>query len=222
MILKFDGLLPISNPDRIIFSQLGVEKPMQVMSAGIDIHRFKSITPNNSGAIFHLGSMDWMPNQEAVSWFLQEVWPGLHKQLPSARFHYAGRNMPERFKANDTVGVKAFGEVEDAYAFMQQQGIMVVPLFSGSGMRVKVIEGMALGKCMVSTKTGMEGVDAVAGKHYFEANTAVEFISTLVMLLVQPEKAVNVGLEARKFAFENYNNDTIIENSIVFLKSLKS
>lgn len=220
-VIKFDAILPITPADQASFKQLGVQKPMLVMPAGIETESFALHEPHNTGPIFHIGSMDWMPNQEAVNWFLKEVWPDLFKQFPNIEFYIAGRNMPEEFLNIEQAGVKVIGEVKDAYDFMQLQGIMVVPLFSGSGMRVKVVEGMAMGKCIVSTGFGMEGVFAEPGKHYYLANNASEFIIALTQLISNPAKAQQTGEEARRFAFEHFNNTRIMDQVIAFIKQIK-
>ncbi|MDP1726693.1 MAG: glycosyltransferase family 4 protein [Bacteroidota bacterium] len=220
-VLKFDAILPITPADKVSFKEMGVQKPMLVMPAGIDTEIFALHEPNNTGPVFHIGSMDWMPNQEAVHWFLKEVWPDLFKQFPDIEFYIAGRNMPEEFLNIEKAGVKVIGEVNNAYDFMQLQGLMVVPLFSGSGMRVKVVEGMAMGKCIVSTGFGMEGIFAEPGKHYYLANNANDFIIALTHLISNPAKAQQTGEEARRFAFEHFNNTQIMDQVIAFIKQIK-
>lgn len=220
-VKKFDAILPITFADQENFKKFGVKTPMHVMPVGIELNKFEKYKPANQGAVFHIGSMDWMPNQEAVLWFLREVWPEVYKRTPLARFMVAGRNMPAAFFSINQPGVTIAGEVDNGYEFMQQQGVMVVPLFAGSGMRVKVIEGMAMGKCIVATSMGMEGVPAKAGIHYLPADNASAFADTLTDLLEHPEKGEQIGIEARKFVFEHYNNSKIIEQVLTFIKQLK-
>ncbi len=111
-------------------------------------------------SVFHLGSLDWMPNQEGVKWFVESVWPLVLAEQPKATFHIAGRDIPDWVNAyHGKNNVFVAGEVNNAADFMNSKEIMIVPLKSGSGMRVKIIEGFAAHKAIVSTTVGAEGIN---------------------------------------------------------------
>ncbi|MDZ7846160.1 MAG: glycosyltransferase family 4 protein [Owenweeksia sp.] len=115
----------------------------------------------------HLASFDWLPNQQGAQWFLDEVWPLVLKKQPDAHFKIAGRNMPDSIKNNTQPGVEVLPDVEDMRSFICGCRMVVVPLLAGSGMRIKVLENMALGACQISTSIGAEGYDAEKWSRYF-------------------------------------------------------
>ena len=118
-----------------------------------------------------------MPNQEGLKWFIENVWDKLHKQFADLKFYIAGRNIDSFSFPSGRVrdGLTIIGEVENAYDFMNSKGIMIVPLLSGSGIRVKIIEGMALGKTIVSTSLGAEGIPCKDGQNILIADTPEAF-----------------------------------------------
>ncbi|MCF8255091.1 MAG: glycosyltransferase family 4 protein, partial [Bacteroidia bacterium] len=172
-------------------------------------------------SVFHLGSMDWMPNQEAMKWFIQEVWDKVNLEFPSLPFYLAGRNIPDSFFAyNQQKNVHVLGEIEDAIEFMNQKAIMIVPLFSGSGIRVKILEGMALGKCIISTDLGAQGIDITDGENILIANTAEEFVKKISYLVAHPNEITRIGNNASSLAKEKYDNQKIIQKLLRFYSHL--
>ncbi len=109
-------------------------------------------------SVFMIGSLNWLPNLEGLDWLLREVWPAVHAELPDLELHVAGTGTPPHLLAPRTDNVFIHGFVDSAAAFMRQYDLMLVPLLSGGGMRVKIIEGMALGKAILSTGLGAEGI----------------------------------------------------------------
>ncbi|MBL7775228.1 MAG: glycosyltransferase, partial [Saprospiraceae bacterium] len=158
-----DLLVGISERDVQQFRQLGLQKPAITVPIGLDCRDY---TPDFSSynrplSLSFIGSLDWMPNLEGLRWFLQEVWkPLLAAQFPQLELHIAGRNTPDWLRALGLPRVHVHGEVPDAAGFINQHSILVVPLLSGGGMRAKILEGMALGKVVLSTSLGLEGIAA--------------------------------------------------------------
>ncbi len=125
-------------------------------------------------------------------------------------------------KSDIFIGVSKPGLLtHDHVASMNEKAIMVVPLFSGSGIRVKILEGMGLGKCIISTTLGAQGIDAIDGVHILIANTAEEFKEKITFLLENPETIARIGSKALDLAKEKYDNKKIIANTLNFYKSLK-
>ena len=116
-----------------------------------------------------------MPNQEGLQWFIENVWPKAIKRFPKLSLHVAGRNCPQWMLDMNVKNVKFHGEVPCAATFINQHPIMVVPLLSGSGMRAKILEGMVLGKVVLTTKIGVEGIDATDKKEVLIADKVDEF-----------------------------------------------
>jgi glycosyltransferase involved in cell wall biosynthesis len=220
-LVDIDAMLPITYEDKSFFSKLGFRKPMLTVPVGIDMSQYADQAEESSTlCLFHIGSMDWRPNYEGVTWFLQEVWPLIHKKFPALKLFLAGRNFPEEIIARKDPNVFCEGEVKDAQAFMQGKQIMVVPLKSGGGMRVKIVQGLALGKTIISTSVGAEGIDYTNEKNILIADTPAAFVSAVERCLADKSFCFNIGREARNLAIVNYSNEMIGKKVVSFLQVL--
>jgi glycosyltransferase involved in cell wall biosynthesis len=218
---EFDAVLAITQVDADVFIQNGLKKPVQVVPAGVEnITGIAAATSETETAFYHLGAMDWAPNVEGIDWFLAEVWPKLHLQFPDVPLYLAGRHMPDKYFKLNLEGVHTVGEVEDATAFAKGKKMMVVPLLSGSGIRVKILEAMALGKVVITTSTGAEGIDCADGQHLLIANTAEEFIFAVGRILQDKNFATEVGMKARQLVMEKYNNEKIARGLADYFRKL--
>lgn len=219
---KYDFLVPITDRDGKLLNDLGNRMPSYTVQTGVLSQQdlFTS-AEYRSGGIFHIGALDWAPNQEGLMWFLKEVWPKVLNQFPEQKFFVAGRNSPDWFVKylRSQKNLVFLGEIEDAVGFIRSKSVMVVPLLSGSGMRIKIIEGMSLGKAIITTSIGIEGISAVNGKHILTANTPAEFFNEIKKVTENPEIQTIIGDNARKFIQENYNNTTIIKGLLQFYYS---
>jgi glycosyltransferase involved in cell wall biosynthesis len=164
----------------------------------------KSNTQNIS--LFFIGSLDWKPNQEGLLWFLHKVWPICQAKFPHLSFYVAGRNMPDRIKQMTLDGVFMLGEVDDAVAFVNQHDIAIVPLLSGSGMRAKIIEAMALGKVVITTTIGLEGIEAQNNFDVCLANSPTDFLDVIQHLLTHPAQMIQIGINAKLNIMNNYES----------------
>jgi glycosyltransferase involved in cell wall biosynthesis len=218
----YDLLVPITHRDAEIFNSLGNNKPCHVCPAGFDIERIKYDSREvNFRSLFFLGSLDWFPNQEGSVWFINNVWQKIHARYPEVKLYIAGRNAPKWLikKIKKSGNIMFLGEVEDAYDFMVDKGIMIVPLFSGSGMRVKIIEGMALGKVIVSTAIGAEGIDIKHRENIIIADSADEFEKEVGNILENKSFFTKIGENAKRFVVENLNNNKITAGLAEFYKA---
>lgn len=220
MLNTYDLLVPITERDKSILNKLGNKQPSQVSQTGIDS---SVLVPNARNleypSVFHIGSMEWSPNQEGLLWFVQNCWPMLNKKYPVLKFYVAGRGTPEWLeKKLKQSNVELLGEVEDAYQFMNSKAIMVVPLFSGSGMRIKIIEGMALGKSIVSSPIGAEGIEVEPGKHLLIAETPSEFVDAISNLVEDKNMFTKLGENAIGFIHEKFDNLATAGKLIDFYK----
>lgn len=205
---RYDLLVPITHRDGEILNRLGNIRPWHVSPTGIDkIVLTGSQTLTEYPSLFHLGSLEWSPNQEGLLWFLRYCWPSLHARWPELKFYVAGRNAPGwLIKKLNLPGIVFEGEVPDAFLFMKSKAVMVVPLQSGSGMRIKIIEGMALGKAIVSTSIGAEGLGVEDGKNIMIADHPEGFISAIETLLTNKELFNSIGRESQLFIDKNFDN----------------
>ncbi|MFY9154170.1 MAG: glycosyltransferase family 4 protein [Prolixibacteraceae bacterium] len=205
---KYDLLIPITDRDGKILDQLGNTKPHHTSQTGID---FASLVPTAKKlefpSLFHIGALDWSPNQEGIIWFLDNCWPKIHHRNPELKFYLAGRNAPEWFERRiKREGVEYLGEIENAYDFINSKAIMVVPLFSGSGMRIKIIEGMALGKPIITTDIGTEGIPTENWNNILIANDENQFIEAIERLINDRNLADQIGRNAIGFIQEKFDN----------------
>ncbi len=220
ILSQVDGIVSISKTDEKKYLTLGYSGPITTIPFGIDTHKINySADSIPELSAFHLGSMDWMPNVEGVSWFLDEVWPKVQQSQIQIPLYLAGRKMPEEIASRKDQNVIIEGEIPDAFAFMQKHGIMIVPLLSAGGIRVKIIEGMALGKAIISTTIGAEGIDYQKGKNIIIADTPKEFVDAINFLTKNPNEIVKIGREARKLVSEKFDNDKLTTELVNFFSS---
>ena len=106
-----------------------------------------------------VGNMAWPPNRNGVRWFLDEVWPGVRRSFPQARFYAVGKRPPKELQDRQGDDVIVTGYVEDVSPYFERAHLFIVPLLEGSGIRIKIIMAMALGKEIVSTRVGAEGIE---------------------------------------------------------------
>ena len=216
----YDVIVPITARDGAILDEMGNQKPKHISQTGIDL---STLVPTAKEleypSLFHIGALDWTPNQEGLMWFLNHIWQPLHELHPQLKFYIAGRNAPAWIESIFNVeGVVYLGEVDDAYRFMNSKAIMVVPLMSGSGMRIKIIEGMALGKAIVSTSIGSEGIPSVDRENILIANTPEDFILTINELLANRSLFEKLCRNAVSFIHKKFDNLAIVDSLVEFYK----
>lgn len=214
---KFDAVVPVTNSDAELFKNLGCDCPIYVSPAGIDTQYWKPI-PNNENPffIFHLGSLEWLPNQEAVLWFIHTIWPGIYKTDTRFQFYVAGKNMPDSFKNLNTEGVHMMGEVEDGAMFIQDKAITVVPLLSGSGIRLKILEAMSAGKLVISTDIGAQGIEFTNKQNILIANTREDFLQIFKEISENPKVYNEIRNQGHKLIQERYSNNAVVSRLIEF------
>jgi glycosyltransferase involved in cell wall biosynthesis len=152
-----------------------------------------------------IGAMDWIPNEEGLSWFLDHAWPSMLKEFSHIQLNIAGRNTSEYWKNYNVKNVEIHGEVEDAQSFILNNDIMLVPLLSGSGTRVKILESMACGIPVISTSVGCEGIEVTHKEQILIADTPEEFTSAAKSLIEDIDLYNRIKTNARKFVEKNYD-----------------
>ncbi len=217
-----DLLVPISLRDSEKLYQMGFSGPSFICPTGYNIDSPSRVDISfEFPSIFHLGGLDWIPNQEGILWFLENCWPTIKSQINQMNFYVAGRNAPNDFveRISTYPGVVYRGEINDSAAFIKSKALMVVPLLSGSGMRIKIVEGLALGKAIVSTSIGAEGIEVENGKHIAIADTPELFSQKVIDLLKDKKYVLEMGRNAKLFASENLDNNKLTQDLYSFLKS---
>ncbi len=223
-INQYDGIASISKKDIEFYLDEGCKKPIEDITFGIDVDKFNDeiITDTTKVTLFHIGAMNWIPNQVGIKWFLDEVWVDVHEKYKDLELHLAGRKMPDWLVKASYPNVIIEGEVEDSKAFVNSNTIMIVPLFSGSGLRIKIIEAMALGKTVISTSIGAEGISYTNNKNIIIANTKEDYIKAISNCINNPELCKSIGMNAKKLIIEEHNNSIIIKKLVSFYEKLLS
>lgn len=220
LLNKYDLLVPITERDGVILDKLGNKKPRHISQTGIDS---SVLIPNVKNLVhptlFHIGSLEWAPNQEGLIWFVENCWPEIREKYPHLQFFIAGRNAPDWFKRKmNQPNIVFLGEIADAYEFINSKSIMVVPLHSGSGMRIKIIEGMALGKPIVTTNVGTEGISTTSGLNIVIAEDAKGFVDSIALLIENREFFDKISRNAIEYIHSKFDNLTSAGALIEFYK----
>lgn len=206
----YDALLPITRYDAAKALPFSSPEKVRVVPFGIETGWLLATETNNGEwQGYHLGAMDWLPNVEAVEWFLEEAWPLVLARHPEFRMSFAGRQMPRHLLEASFPGISVTGYVPDAAAFLADKAILVVPLRSGGGLRIKILEAMALGKIVISTATGVQGIDAADGIHYLAADTGAAFADAVHWCLTHRQEAAAIGQNAAILVRERYDATSI-------------
>lgn len=216
---KYDILIPITKRDENQFLIFGNKMPTIVIPVGTDVEKDISAADEiNFPGVFFIGTLDWFPNQEGLIWFLEQVWPKVIAIVPDITFHVAGRNAPPWLasRLKNSPNTHFYGEIDNAREFIDQNALMIAPLFSGSGMRVKIIEGMARAKAILTTQIGAEGIDVENGRHILIENNDTDFAAQIVELMRNKSRYISIGKNAREFVEHNYDNQKIVQNLEAF------
>lgn len=214
-INDYDGIVCITKNDADYFRENGCRKPVTVIPFGVEPEDVPQVEAEPD-SLFHIGAMDWLPNQESIRWLLEEVWPVVHREVPRAKLYLAGRKMPECWMKAHIEGVSVVGEVPDAMYFIGSKKINVVPLLSGSGIRVKIIEAMSVGKTVITTTMGAQGIDYTDGENLLIANTPQEFAQQIKRCLDDDDFCHRVGAAAERLISEQYNEGKLADKLLKF------
>jgi polysaccharide biosynthesis protein PslH len=218
-----DGVIAITAVDEKGLRLMAAETPICTIPIGLDLNKY----PDTSGfddqesSIFHLGSMDWYPNEEAVRWFLEEVWPLIKSQKTDTKLYLAGKHMQAWIKALADPNLIVEDRIDDPIGYMTDKQIMVVPLKSGSGIRVKILEGMAMGKVVVSTSVGADGIACEPGHDLIIADTPEQMAQSIVEALSQGAAMKKMGLAARACIAQHYDNQVLARRFVEFYEQLE-
>ncbi len=207
----YDGIVPITRKDSDFFGS-ACNKPVIPISFGVNPDQWSlNETDPIENALFHIGSMNWLPNEEGIKWFLSEVWPLLHQTLPSLKLYLAGREIPTWLRELQLNNVEVVGEAPNAQEFIRSKSISIAPLLSGSGIRIKIIESMVMGKAVIATTIGAEGINYTRGKDIMIADTPEAFREAVKYLYENPEHRIKIGNNARRLILEEHNNPALVE-----------
>lgn len=219
---RFDAIVSITGQDRQTMLNYGTKLPIAILPVAINLERYKpDFFKTEFPSLFFLGSLDWLPNREGLIWFLDNFHNEITEGDLRVKFYVAGHAIPEEFDEYEVMGkIYISGEVDDALEFVNSKSIMVVPLLSGGGMRVKIVEGMALQKCIISTSLGLEGIHCTDGENVLIANNREEFKQAIKRCIADENFCKNIGLNARKLIEEEHDINVITLQLIDFYHQL--
>jgi glycosyltransferase involved in cell wall biosynthesis len=219
---SFDAVYTVTQIDEEIFKNHGLIRPSTFIPTGLDATKSleKSDVVEEFPSLFFIGALDWIPNQEGLYWFVDCVLPKVYEKFPEVKFYIAGRRPNDKIRRLNSKKVIVLGEVEDAQEYMESKGIMIVPLFSGSGMRVKIIEGMMLSKAIVSTSVGVEGILVENNKNILVVDDYQQFAEAIIALLSDFEKYKSIKNNAYESAILNYSAEILDKKLDNFLRGL--
>ena len=217
VIGEVDGILAISEEDQIEISTWKnvLNTPLITLPTALEIT--SEIVDYGLNDYYFLGAMDWLPNSEGIEWLQREICEH-YNDIP-ATIHVAGKQLDKSAFSSTNYFVN-HGEVEDAFKFIQQYGICLIPLFSGSGVKIKLLENMALGKPIITTSEGVRGVAVNHGKEVWIADTPQTFYEAMMRLSEDQKLREELGTNAQKFIRDNYELKTISNQLRGFLNGL--
>jgi sugar transferase (PEP-CTERM/EpsH1 system associated) len=207
-LTKSDHVLTVSEADKDFFSDFIDRSKMTVISTGVDTEYFRpDIGQEQPNSLVFTGSMDWMPNEDGVLYFLRSILPLIRREIPDVRFTIVGRKPSEKLRATaaSEPGVQVTGTVDDIRPYVREGSVYVVPLRIGSGTRLKIFEAMAMGKAIVSTTLGAEGLPIRDGVDISIADSPDEFSRKICQLLRDKEERRRLGSAARQVVEQHYS-----------------
>lgn len=216
----YHRFIAISERDLGIYQDLGMKTasfvlPYTIKSNAANKAKYEQYSPS----IFFIGSFDWLPNYEGIRWFIEKVWSTIHADFPEWKLFIAGRKMDIADPIFQKAGIEALGEIPNTAEFMQRHPIMIVPLFFGSGIRIKIIEALFQGRIIVSTAIGAEGVHEKPETPIFIANDETTFLTALRALFKSKEVLDSLSKKSIKFAHHHFDFDLFTEKLKKFLEN---
>ena len=185
---------------------------------GVEVNN--NCTIKHGKNFFHIGSMEWLPNKEACESLVLKVWPKIVAIDKDCHLHLAGKGMDSSFRDWESPNVHIHGEVESAKDFMNANNCMIIPLKSASGLRIKALEAMSLGKPIVSTKIGMSGINFTNRENCLIADTLEEQVQAITLLANDENLYCQIAENGYNFVATNYDYQQVITKTINFYESL--
>jgi polysaccharide biosynthesis protein PslH len=210
-----DHVLAVSEKDRDAFASFLDPTKLTVISTGVDIDYFQPIPVEESAdSLVFVGSMDWLPNEDAILYFVDAILPLIKQRRPGVSLEVVGRSPSRKLQAlaEREKSVRLTGRVEDIRPFVARGSICIVPLRIGGGTRLKIFEAMAMGKAVISTSVGAEGLPVRAGENILLADTPSDFANSVISLLSDPSHRRRLSISARTLVQEKYGWPRVAED----------
>jgi len=202
-----DHVLAVSQTDRDFFTGTVAADKLTVIPTGVDIEYFQPFSSEEENTLVFTGSMDWLPNEDGIFYFVEQVLPKIVQEIPTVKLQVVGRKPSPRLQtlaAEHPNEVHLTGWVNDIRPYLGRSAVCIVPLRIGSGTRLKIFEAMAVGKAVVSTTIGAEGLPVRHGAELLLADSPEEFAQSVMMLLRDPAARRKLGYAARELVQRKY------------------
>jgi sugar transferase (PEP-CTERM/EpsH1 system associated) len=204
---RFDVNIVVSEPDGDALARIAPGIRTAVVPNGVDVDYFTPEFEKQTPALVYTGGMNMFANRDAVMYFLTEVWPQVVAKVPDVKFYAVGQTPPAELQALAARDrrIVVTGYVDDVRPYVAESAVYVVPLRVGGGTRLKVLDAMAMGKALVSTSIGCEGIALRPDEHLVVADTADRFAEATVALLGDRARRLALGRAARQLVEDRYS-----------------
>jgi glycosyltransferase involved in cell wall biosynthesis len=182
-VARFPRVIAVSEHDRKEMSAMTDRSRISVVPTGVDLKQYRAAASAEEPLVIFVGSMDWEANIDGVDYFCREIWPSVKERTPEARLRIVGRNPHPRVQKLAGESIEVTGTVTSIVDHLKEAAVFVVPLRVGGGTRLKIYEAMAMGKAVVATSIGAEGLDVTDGRDILLADNAAKFADSVVALL---------------------------------------
>jgi sugar transferase (PEP-CTERM/EpsH1 system associated) len=210
-----DHVLTVSETDRDVFASFIDREKLTVISTGVDVNYFQPSSGEESpNTLVFTGSMDWLPNEDAIFYFADEILPLIKRRCPEVLLDVVGRKPSSKLQAlaEREKSIRLTGWVDDIRPYLARAAVCIVPLRIGGGTRLKIFEAMAMAKATVSTTIGAEGLPVNSGENIVLADSPADFAAAVVSLLNSPERRNRMGGAARAMVEEKYSWRKVAES----------
>jgi glycosyltransferase involved in cell wall biosynthesis len=206
---EFDAVTAVSPEDKAALEEVsGAVSTIQTIPISVDIDEVsRFVRRPDADHVVHIGTMYWPPNIDGVRWFAQHVWPLIRTRRPTTVFDVLGARPPQQVVAlsNNRSGINVTGYVEDLRPYLARTGVFVAPLRAGGGMRVKILQALAYGLPIVTTRIGCEGIRVTHEHDILIADTPADFAHAVLRVLGNPDLAARLSENARRLAETVYD-----------------
>jgi sugar transferase (PEP-CTERM/EpsH1 system associated) len=207
-----DRVLTVSENDRDYFARLVDPSKIGVIPTGVDTDYFQPEPgEKDPQALVFTGAMDWKPNEDGILYFVEQILPRIHQQIPQVTLWVVGRKPSDRLQglARRDGRVRVTGLVDDIRPYVRKASVYIVPLRVGSGTRLKIFEAMAMGKAIVATSIGAEGLPVTHERDIILVDEPEEFSARVIDLLKNPHKRHLLEHASRELVVRKYNWETV-------------
>ena len=219
-----DGITVVSEMEKEYLTSFCRQDNIKVVDNGVDLGYFvPSLDQPIANNLVFVGSMNWRPNQDAVNYFVKDIFPSIKKLIPNLTINFVGKEPPKDIlRYNEIEGIHVTGGVPDVRPYIQNASAYIVPLRIGGGTRLKILEALAMRKPIVSTSIGAEGLHVSHNENILLADSPQQFVESIQMILTNEQMRESMADKGQRLVEQQYSWDSIAHDLELFLKSINS